>query len=96
MKAGKASGHDTISPCLLQDAAEIIAKPFTHIFNTSLSQGRIPEEWKSARVTHLFKKGDATDMDNFRPISILSVASKVFERAVQHQICAFLDKHNPY
>ena len=99
LKASKASGLDTISPRLLKDAAEVIAKPLTRIINISLSQGRIPDEWKCARVTPLFKKGDVTDMDNFRPISILSVASKVLERAVHHQLCDFLDKHkllSPY
>lgn len=99
LKASKASGLDNISPCLMKDAAEVIAKPLTRITNASLSQGVVPQEWKCARVTPLFKKGVATDMDNYRPISVLPVASKVLERVVYHQLYSFLNEHkllNPY
>ena len=99
LKASKASGLDNISPCLMKDAAEVIAKPLTRIINASLSQVVVPQEWKCARVTPLFKKGVATDMDNYRPISVLPVASKVLERVVYHQLYSFLNEHkllNPY
>lgn len=52
----------------------------------------MPKEWKYARVTPLFKKGVATDMDNYRPISVLSVASKVLERVVHDQLYSFLNE----
>ena len=62
--------------------APTIASPLTRIINISLSEGVVPQEWKRARVTPLFKKGVATDMDNYRPISVLPAASKVLERVV--------------
>ena len=50
----------------------LIAKPLTRIVNESLSQGTVPSEWKYSKITPLYKKGMSTDMDNHRPISVLS------------------------
>ena len=77
LKAGKASGLDNISPRLLIDSAEVIAKPLTRIINASLSQGVVPRVWKFTKVTILFKKGVATEMDNYRSISVLPAVSKL-------------------
>ena len=74
LKAGKAVGLDTIPARLLMDSADIIAKP---LINMSLRTGRVPLEWKTARVIPLFKKSRAVDMEKYRLISILPVLSKV-------------------
>ena len=84
LKTGKASGLDNIYPRLLKDSAEVIAKPLTRIINVPLSQGVVPRDWKFARITPLFKKGTASNMDNYRPISVLQVASKILEMTVHH------------
>ena len=84
---------------MLKDAAVVFAKPLTRIVNESLSQGTVPSEWKYAKTTPLFKKGLSTDMDNYRPISVLPVVSKLLERIVHHQLHSFLSEHkllNPY
>ena len=84
---------------LLKDSAEIIAKPLTTLINASLIYGRVPSEWKWARVNPLFKNGKANDMDNYRPISILPTLSKVLERVVHAQLYDFLAKEkllSPY
>ena len=75
LKTSKANGLNGISPRLLKDAAEVISKPLTQIINASLSQGIVPQEWNQTRVTPLFKRV-STDMDNYRPISFLPVASR--------------------
>ena len=93
LKTNKSGGLDDISPRLLKDAAEVISKPLTQIINASLSQGIVPHEWKHARVTPLFKKGVSTDLDNYRPISVLPVVSKLLERAVHHQLYSFCNEH---
>ena len=93
LKTKKSSGLDNISPRLLIDSAEIVAGPLTSIINASLTIGVIPDDWKCARVTPLFKKGKRNDMDNYRPISVLPVASKLLERAVHSQLYCFLSKH---
>ena len=53
----KAVGLDNIPARLLKDAADTVAKPLTIILNASLQSGRVPDDWKAARVTPLFKKG---------------------------------------
>ena len=93
LKASKASVLDNISPRMLKDAAVVVAKPLTRIVNESLSQGTEPSEWKYAKVTPLYKRGMSTDMDNYRPISVLPVVSKVLERVVHHQLHSFLSEH---
>jgi hypothetical protein len=86
LKASKSCGLDNISPRLFIDSVDVIVKPLTKIINASLAQGTVPFDWKTVRITPLHKKGDTTDMDNYRPISVLSVASKLLERAVHHQL----------
>ena len=77
--------------CTVQD---IVATPLTIIINASLRQGRVPDDWKSARVIPLFKKCKTEDLDNYRPISILPTVSKLLERAVHKQVGDYLREHN--
>ena len=90
LKAGKAVGLDNIPARLLKDAADTVAKPL----NALLQSGGVPDDWKAARVISLFKKGKAEDMDNYRPISILPVLSKILEGAVHRQLYHHLQQHN--
>ena len=91
---GKAAGLDNIPPRLLKDTADIVATPLTIIINASLRQGRVPDDWKSARVIPLFKKGKMENLDNYRPISIVPTASKLLERIVHKQVGDYLREHN--
>ena len=93
LKSSKARGLGNISPRMMKDAAVVVAKPLTRTVNESLSQGTVPSEWKYAKITPLYKKGMSTDMDNYRPISVLPVVSKVLERVVHHQLHSFLSEH---
>lgn len=79
LKTNKAIGLDKISAKLLKDASEVIAPVIQKLINMSITQCRFPNLWKSAKVTALFKSGDATNCDNYRPISILSTVSKILE-----------------
>ena len=54
----KATGQDRISARPIRECADLICVPICDIFNQSISQGKPPEEWRSARVTPLFKQGD--------------------------------------
>ena len=60
------------------------------IFNTSIATGIYPEEWKCSKVVPVFKQGDRADLDNYRPISIIPVVAKVFERIIYDQLYAYL------
>lgn len=84
---------DRIPARLLKDSPDIVVNPVTFIINTSLRNAKVPCDWKSARFITLFKKRKADEMDNYRPISILSVLSKVLERAVHIQLYKYLQQN---
>ena len=75
---------------MLHRTADAIAPTLTTIFNESLSQMRVPNEWKISNVTHIPKSGDPSSPSNYRPISLLSLISKVLERIVHRRISNFL------
>ena len=80
------SGHDGISARFIKRILETITSPLTHIINQSLCTGIFPDRLKIAKVIPLFKKGDQHILDNHRPISLLPVISKVFEKIVFDQL----------
>ena len=94
INACKATGLDNIPAKLVTDASEIITSPLTHIINLSLSQGIMPDDLKNARVVPLHKKNSKTDVGNYRPVSVLSVISKVFERVVHDQLHQYMHDMN--
>ena len=85
LKPNKAIGLDKISARLLKDGASVIAPIIRNIINLSFESGHFPSSWKSAKVTALFKSGEATDCNNYRPISVLPTISKIVERAAHTQ-----------
>ncbi|CAH2084216.1 unnamed protein product [Euphydryas editha] len=78
----KGAGPDNLPPLFVRRCGPAIAFPLTLIFNRSLSEGVFPDEWKKARIVPVHKKGDRMDVQNYRPISILSCFSKLFEKIV--------------
>ena len=60
--------------------------PICAIFDQSISQGNLPEDWKSARVTSLYQQGDRDDVNNERPTPVIPVVVKVFERTISQQL----------
>ena len=76
----KAAGLDKIPCKLLKLAAEIIAPSLTKIFEKSIHTGIFPTEWKLARVSPIFKNGVKTDMNNYRPISVISTIAKISKK----------------
>ena len=78
------------SPKVLKSISKILCPPLIKLFNKCLSEGYFPEELKVAKVIPLYKnKGDINDINNYRPISMLSVFSKLFEKLV-HTVKEFL------
>ena len=86
----KSTGLDNISAKFLKDGVDIIKYPIKHIINTSITTNSVPDDFKFARVKPLFKKNNRHDVGNYRPVSILTVVSKILERAVYIQIDTYL------
>ena len=79
-----------ISSFCLKAGIEILAPSLIQLFNWSLSVGHFPENWKTARVATVFKKGSTQDKSNYRPISALPVVSRLFEKLVFDQLYSYL------
>jgi hypothetical protein len=73
---------------------DIIASPFTHIINLSISSGIVPDLMKIARVVPLFKSGDHRLFQNYRPISIIPIFAKLLERVVHKRILDYININN--
>ena len=86
LKANKSSGPDEVLPKLLKLAGKAIVPALTHIFNYSIKGRTVFSSWKTARLTPTFKKDDQTDCGNYRPLSLLSVPSKILEAVVNDRL----------
>ena len=93
MKKKKSSGTDGITQECLLLGVNVLAIPLTHIINTSIMAGEVPEPWKEAIVVPILKKGDSTNVNNYRPVSLLCAASKVMEKVVCIQIVKFMENN---
>ena len=89
-----ASGWDNFESKVIKFSYNEICLPFMHICNGSLLTGVFPKQMKTAKVIPLFKGGDPMEFNNYRPISILPIFSKVLERIMYNRLIAYLDKYN--
>ena len=85
----KARGPDQIKPIVLQMLHKVLAPILQVIFQRSINQGKLPNIWKDANVSPVFKKGDKSEPSNCRPISLAWVLCKVLE----HIVATSLSKH---
>ena len=86
----KSPGPDKIPPFLLKELAEQLAPVFTILFQASLNQATVPDDWRRALISPIFKKGDPLQPANYRPVSLTSIPCKVLE----HIIFSHIMKHN--
>ena len=84
---------DDFSPSLLKRTCHLIATPLTMLFNQSVQQGKFPQKLKNAKVIPLYKKGAKSDINNYRPISLLNIFSKIFEKVMKKKLLNFIDSH---
>ncbi|KAG0413432.1 hypothetical protein HPB47_009416, partial [Ixodes persulcatus] len=90
----KAYGPDEISPVIFHNCREKIAEYLRVIFTKSLNTGLVPTDWKRANVTLIFKSGSKNLVENYCPVSLTCIASKIFERILYSSIYSFLDSSN--
>ena len=83
---GKAAGPDGIPATVLKKCSESITKPLTNLYRKTLEAGRLPNEWKAAKITPIYKKGSKLKAENYRPVSLTSQTCKVLERLILKHI----------
>lgn len=82
----KNSGSDGIPNVFLRRTSHILSHPLTILYNRTLSLGVFPSRWKESFITPVFKKGDRSRVDNYRPVAILNAFAKVLERLVHTRL----------
>ena len=87
-----APGHDDITIAILQLALPAIRIPLVHVMNLSLAEGIFPDELKVAKVLPLYKGDNPMLFNNYRPVSLLNIISKVFEKVMYTRLVSFFGK----
>ena len=82
-----------LSMVILKQVSNQICMPLKHIVNLSLATGEIPLQMKTAKIVPIFKSGDPTDINNYRPISLLSSFGKILEKIVSNKLVTFLESN---
>ena len=86
LKTSKATGNDAIPAKVLKLGAKELATPLTKLYNSCISSGKWPSEWKRGEWIPVFKKDDHLDKENYRPVTLLSAVDKVFKQLISKQI----------
>jgi len=86
----KATGLDRIPCKLLKLSSSIVGPSLAYIFKSCINAEIFPNKWKIAKVTPLFKKGSKREPGNYRPISVLPLVSKIFEKIIYGQLYDYL------
>ena len=90
----KTPDHTGVSTNFIKQTISSLINPVYHILNLSFRTGVVPLQFKIAKVIPIFKSGDKTSMDNYRPISLLSSFSKIMEKIVASRLLTFWDNNN--
>lgn len=94
LKSKHSSGIDNIPDFLVKTCVDLLSEPLTHLVNLSFSTGSFPTCLKIAKVKPLHKKGSQEEVSNYRPVSLLSVFSKILEKLFYKRLSNFLSKYN--
>ena len=94
MRSNAAPGPDKLCPRLLKSVTEQISTPLSTIFKKSLEEGVVPEDWRTANVTPIYKKGGKASVGNYRPVSLTSVLCKVMESLLKDALMKHLLQNN--
>ena len=89
LRADKAPGVDELSSRLMLHFPDEILAPVCMLFEKSLREGKVPEDWRRANVVPIYKAGDRGKAKNYRPVSLTCQLCKVFEKLVRRVGGAF-------
>ena len=92
----KAQGPDCIPSKVLKELSEELSQPLSSLFNISIETGVVPEDWRTANVVAIFKKGTKSDPGNYRPVSLTCIISKVLESLIRDEIVKYMTENELY
>ena len=90
----KSHGHDGISARMIKMCDISIVKPLIAIFKNCIHNGVFPSSWKKANITPIHKKGDKCKVSNYRPISVLPICAKLFEKLIYINLYEYISSNN--
>lgn len=94
LKNGKAAGIDGLKAETLKAISSIISAPFACIINKCIETGCFPSVFKKSIVLPIYKSGDRMKVSNYRPISLITNLTKIFEKIIKKRLCKYLEKFN--
>ena len=92
LNANKSCGPDELHPRLVKELAEQLSGPIAHLFNLRIEQQTLPNDWKQALVSPIFKKGSKYLAVNYRPINLASLFCKVNETFIKEKFMSHLQE----
>lgn len=90
----ESAGHDDVPVMVIKSVIGKIVHILVFLFNLSLSTGIFPDVLKTSKVIPLHKRGSKSSVSNFRPISLLSIFSKILEKIIHRRIMRYLTENN--
>ena len=89
LNPNKSHGHDNISIKMIQICGETIIIPLKLIFDSAIKVGKFPDSWKKGNIIPVHKKESKTLLKNYRPISLLPIFGKIFEKVIFNNLFSF-------
>ena len=93
LKTTKSPGPDMIHPKVMFEIRESIVKPLTFIFKQSIENSELPQDWRDAHISAIFKKGIKKSPNNYRPVSLTSISCKLLESIVKDDMYDHMKDH---
>ena len=94
LNVNKAGGPDKLPTRILKELSQEMAPLLAQLFQRSLEEGKLPNDWKIANIVPIFKKGKRSAPNNYRPVSLTSVTCKILEHIICHHIWEHLEQYN--
>lgn len=94
LKNSSSTDYFNLNSKILKETVDFLVTPLTDLYNASVTEGIFPCSFKISKITPIFKKGDLSDINNYRPISITVIFGKVFEIILKDRLSDFFEKNN--
>ena len=94
LNVNKTYGHDNISIRMLKICDSVLVEPLSLIYNNCINSGVLPDIWKRSHIIPTYKKNDKRCINNYRPVFLLPICGKIFERILYKPLFLYLESNN--